>query len=234
MYTNTQILTGLNADKYLALTLDKSLSSVNAGVLEQAEKIKSGATRAIYYLSCFKDYYKDVCEKQKSEDIRFSMSLVRLAENKNVINLMIQIYTALLLQNYGEHHDISRIQRLAKMLAQQGAKFATNNLTKQGLSAAITSSATYSFSLNTLIERNLFKYSTWAVSFLGLYGVVQDAANAADRLKQRDSSFYYALYHEKLEMLYFLIEKIIERNPPIFEIISSDKKVAEAIIRITS
>ncbi|EMH4161759.1 hypothetical protein RJ498_000976 [Pluralibacter gergoviae] len=80
----------------------------------------------------------------------------------------------------------------------------------------------------------MFKYSTWAVSFAGLYGVVQDAADAAQRLKLRDGIFYNALYHEKIEMLYFLIEKIIERNPPILSAISSEQNVAESIMRITS
>ncbi|WP_297199646.1 hypothetical protein [uncultured Pluralibacter sp.] len=161
-------------------------------------------------------------------------SLTRLARNENVINFMMKVYVALLLQNYDEHHDLTKVQRLVKNLTKMEAKFAIGSLTKQGVSAGITSSAVYSFSLTTTIESKMFKYSTWAVSFADLYGVVQDAADAAQRLKLRDGIFYNALYHEKIEILYFLIEKIIERNPPILRAISSEQNVAESIMRITS
>lgn len=60
------------------------------------------------------------------------MSLTRLAGNENVINLMMNVYVALLLQNYDEHHDLTKIQRLVKNLTKMGAKFAIGSFTKQG------------------------------------------------------------------------------------------------------
>ena len=61
---------------------------------------------------------------------------------------------------------------------------------------------------------------------------VQEAADAANRLKQRNSTYYYALCSEKLEMLYFIVEPIIIKNAHRTSSPSSDDDIADAIMRI--
>lgn len=78
----------------------------------------------------------------------------------------------------------------------------------------------------------LFKVSIISQTLTGWYAYVQKAADASARLKQHDSIYWQALYAEKLEMLYFLIEPVIKRNPPLSRILSSDEEIAAAFMRI--
>ena len=48
--------------------------------------------------------------------------------------------------------------------------------------------------------------STWFVQLTTFYSKAEVAAQAARKLKFQDAEYYQALYQEKLEMLYFLIE----------------------------
>ncbi|MDM6860891.1 hypothetical protein QUG44_19365, partial [Enterobacter hormaechei subsp. steigerwaltii] len=47
------------------------------------------------------------------------------------------------------------------------------------------------------------------ITALNLYSIVNKASESANRLKIFMPQFYHALYVEKLEMMYFLIEPII-------------------------
>lgn len=228
MYTNTAILTKMQADRFLALALEHALAGVRDAALEQARNIQDGATRLAFYSSCFTENYQDVCAKQKAEDIRFLQNIVGLVFKRNVIERMIRIYIDLLLQNLTPE----RIRRVQKSLLKQGATFASGTLTNQALGAAITAAACYSFGMKVTIDRVLLKFSTLSVTLTGWYACVQKAADAADRLKQQNGMYYHALYAEKLEMLYFLIEPAISQNPSLNRILSSDDEIASAIMRI--
>ncbi|HGI5918223.1 hypothetical protein [Yersinia enterocolitica] len=81
------------------------------------------------------------------------------------------------------------------------------------------------------IDNKLNKISAIAVTATGLYGHVQQAASAAQRLKMRNKPYYLALYSLKLEMLYFLIEPVISRNDHFFRpSMATDSEVASAIM----
>lgn len=229
MYSNDQIIEKMQADKYLALKLEQALAGVKDAMLEHGEKIASGATRIVYYTSCFTDNYQDVCAAQKSEDIRFMLAIGKLVTDRSIIEQMIRIYVNLLLDNLTQ----DRIDRIYKALLKRGANLAAGTLTVHSLSATITTAACYAFSLSVSIERVLLRYTTRAVTITGLYGYVQEAADAANRLKQLNTMYYSALYAEKLEMMYFLIEPVISKNPPLRQILSSDDEIADAIMRIT-
>lgn len=71
MYHSDLIIKGIQADKLMALQLEKALAGVKDLALTQAGKIGDGATRLLYYTSCFTDNYQDVCARLKEEDIRF-------------------------------------------------------------------------------------------------------------------------------------------------------------------
>lgn len=229
MYTNNMILDKIQADRYLAGRLEEALKGVRDEMLEQGKNIQSGTTRVLFYTSCFTQNYQDVCAKQKSEDIRFMLAIVRLIGSYDVIQKMIRIYVDLLLQNMTP----DRIRRIQQALLKQGASFASGSLTTQSLSSAITTAVCYSFSLSVTVERVLLRYSTRGIMIAGLYGYVQDAADAADRLRQTNSLYYRALYAETLEMLYFLVEPVISKNPALTRLLSSDEEIANAILRMT-
>lgn len=228
MYTNNMILDKIQADKYLALRLEEALKGVRDDMLEHGKKLQAGATRAIYYTSCFTQNYQDVCAKQKSEDTRFMLAIVRLVREHDVLQRLIRIYIDILLQNLTP----DRIRRVQKQLAKLGASVASGSMTNQSLSAAITTAICYSFSLKVTVERALLRHGTKGVMIIGMYGYVQEAAEAADRLKQANGMYYRALYAETLEMLYFLVEPVITRNPALTRLLSSDDEIANGIMRM--
>jgi hypothetical protein len=67
MYYSNEVISYLQANNILALKLDHALTGVGKAVSNQIETIGAGATRALYYTSCFTDEYQDVCQKQKTK-----------------------------------------------------------------------------------------------------------------------------------------------------------------------
>ncbi|MFC0141366.1 hypothetical protein ACFFJN_15425 [Erwinia mallotivora] len=82
------------------------------------------------------------------------------------------------------------------------------------------------------INTKLAKISAAAVTIVSYYGYVQESADAANRLRARNPRYCYALYAEKLEMLYFIVEPVISRNALRFSPPSSDRDIAEVIMRM--
>lgn len=92
MYGNDEIISHLQANKILALKLDHALTGVREAVSNQIETIGAGAQRALYYTSCFTDEYQDVCQKQKTEDIRFRDAVYKIIRHSDVLYDMLRIY----------------------------------------------------------------------------------------------------------------------------------------------
>ncbi|MHC0467046.1 hypothetical protein [Kosakonia cowanii] len=228
MYTNSALAEQMRAEKFLAIALDHALTGVKDEMLKQVDNLQTGATRIAFYASCFTQNYQDVCARQKAEDIRFAENLFGLINKWNVIERMIRIYVDLLLQNLTPE----RLRRIERTLFRQGSKLVTGSFTNQALASAITTAACYSFGMKVTLNSMLFKVSIISLTLTGWYAYVQKAADASARLKQHDGIYWQALYAEKLEMLYFLIEPVISRNPPLSRILSSDEEIAAAIMRI--
>lgn len=197
-------------------------------MVSQLEHIELGTQRLVYYTSCFTENYQDVCANQKKEDTRFMLALVQLAKHWHVVGMMIKIYVDLLLQNTGE----DGIQRIQRSLLKRGANIASSSLTNNGFSGAVTAAVSYGFGVRMSLDRKLLKIGTAAVAATGYYGYVQEAADAANRLQRDNGIYYHGLYQAKLEMLYFLIEPIISRNPALVKIRSSEAEITEAIMRM--
>ena len=228
MISNSDLIVGMQADSLMAFRLEKALGGVKDSVLEQASRMQLGARRLAYYTSCFTDNYHDVCTGQKNEDIRFVEGLIQLVKQHHVVTRMLGIYVDQLL--HGLTPD--RLGRIKKMLIGSGATIASSSLTNQSFGYAIVAAASYSLGLRFSVNTKLAKISVSVVTAVSYYGYVQEAADAATRLRERDPRYYYALYAEKLEMLYFIIEPIISRNVNLFRTHSSDKDIADAIMRI--
>ncbi len=92
MYYRNEVISYLQANKILALKLDHALKDVGKDVSNQIERIGAGATRVLYYTSCFTDEYQDVCQKQKSEDIRFTKGVYHIIRHGDVVYEMLRIY----------------------------------------------------------------------------------------------------------------------------------------------
>lgn len=228
MYHSDFIIRDINADKLMALQLGKALSGVKDQTIEQATKIGDGATRLLYYTSCFTDNYQDVCVKLKHEDSRFLEGLVQLVRDKNIVYEMIRIYVDLVFK----HKTMQQLEYIKQLLIKAGINISASTLTNQGIVLGITSCICLGVKLNTFISRITGTISTVSVGLLGIYGYVQQAADSAERLRLLSPSYYHALYIRKLEMMYFLVEYVFmearafELNP------LSDNDVANSMINM--
>lgn len=92
MYHSDLILKGIKADELMASQLEKALIGVKDQVLQQASKIGDGATRLVYYTSCFTDNYQDVCAKLKEEDLRFLDGIAEVVKRRDIIYRLVHIY----------------------------------------------------------------------------------------------------------------------------------------------
>lgn len=230
MIDDYALITKMQADSLMAVRLDKALSGVKDAVLEQASHVKMGATRLLYYSSCFTENYQDVCAGQKSEDVRFLEALVQLVKRRNVIKRMLEIYIEHLLDNSSS----DRTRNIQRALIKKGANIASSSLTNQGLSSAIVAALGFSFGTKIAIDTKLAKFSAVSVTLVSYYGYVQEAAEAAHRLKLRSPAFYYALYAEKLEMIYFIIEPVINQNLIQAPALASEEDIADALMKVLS
>lgn len=92
MYDNSAVISYLQANKILALKLDHAVSAVGQQVGDQIESLGKGATRVLYYTSCFTDEYNNVCQRQKLEDMRFRHAVFRMIRYGDVVYDMLKIY----------------------------------------------------------------------------------------------------------------------------------------------
>lgn len=78
---------------------------------------------------------------------------------------------------------------------------------------AITKTLCLSFKTSTLIYKNSSKIAALSTTILNYSGLVQQAADSANQLKSFNSIYYTALYARTLEMMYFIIEPVINKTP---------------------
>lgn len=201
---NQVIVDSLSAEKTLALKLDKAFNGVGKDVDKQLGRIQDGAIRLTWYSSCIFDNYQNVCSKLKDEDVRFMLGVYQLIKRHDLILDMVQLYIEHRMSYFSEQ-DIAKIIRA---LTYTGNKISASQLTNRSLAYAISRTISRGFSMFQVIT---FKTSLTASTLLGAYGVIQEAAESADRLLIMDTRYYSILRHEGLEMMYFLIEPVFKR-----------------------
>lgn len=228
MYHSDLIINAIQADKLMALKLEKSLSGVKDPMLKQAKKIGDSATRMLFYTSCMTENYQDVCEKLKEEDIRFLEGLVQLVKNRDVIYRMIYIY----FDEIFKHKKRQQIEMIQMTLVRAGVNISGSALTNQSFVLGITSAVCLGVGLNTFLVEWTGKVTTFGVVGLSLYGYVQQAADSAERLKTSAPGYYSLLYINKLEMMYFFVESAFDRARAFQQGYMSDSAVANTIINL--
>lgn len=222
MHYSDSIINAIQAEKILALKLEKALSGVKDEVIKQAKQVNAGVQRLTFYTSCFTDNYQDVCTQLKHEDIRFIKGLIQLIKDRNIIVIMIRIYIELLLKK----HDEKKIEKLQRDLIGFNIKISTSYLTKEALIAALATAISLTFNTKGKFKN---KISTFSILGLNYYGVIQEAADCANRLKSFNSIYYTALYARNLEMMYFIIEPLIKKTSLAFMTDLSDKDIINII-----
>lgn len=218
----------MDAHKILALKLEHALTGVKDEVLKQAHQINDGATRLSYQLSCFTENYQEVCLRLRKEDSRFLKGIVQLIKHRNVLYKMLYIYIKSLLDNKSEN----RIHNIQRNLINLGVSISSSMLSSQAFIYSATMAVCSSVHTNIWMKEKITSFSTYAVLGLKFYGFVEQASRSANHLKNYNAYYYNLLYQEELEMMFFLIEPVIMRNPILNQAYASDSDIAYAISRM--
>ncbi|MEG0953180.1 MAG: hypothetical protein RSD94_12595 [Acinetobacter sp.] len=228
MYYSNEVISYLQANKILALKLDHALTDVGKAVSNQIETIGAGATRALYYTSCFTDEYQDVCQKQKTEDIRFKNGVIYLLRHGNVAYDMLKIY----FEGIFKYKNPDQLERIKQMLMAVNIHIAASSLTNAGFALATASFVAAGMNLSLELSALAGRRAGGVVGAIGIYGVVQKAADSAHRLHVQYPAYYSALYMQQLEMMYFLIEPLFQRTESFKAQWASDDGIADIITRM--
>ncbi|MEW7313242.1 hypothetical protein AB1E22_11140 [Buttiauxella gaviniae] len=198
----------MDANRKISISLEKGLANVQRNGKDVISSIYSGAERVSWYSSCFFDDYKDVCQELKEEDRRMIAAINEVFNRKDVIFNMIEMYIEYILDNFNESARKNIVTQITGLLAKNRVVF----VTKSSMSYLIAKSISDSINFTTKIRATIGKTSNAILTLLDFYSYVQKAALSARRLKTFNPSFYKVLYLNKLEMLYFIIEPIVQKN----------------------
>lgn len=199
---NDYIISQIESDRSLALRLENAVKGVSENLAKQMSQIGSGVTRLSWYTSCLTDNYLDVCSKLNKEDIRFILGLREIYKRQDIVVDIIQLYVEHEIKNFNSQSK----DRLLKELSGLGSRLTSNLGLNKGISLSVA------LAVNRGLNISAYHAGKWAaipVMAAGFYGVVQDAAESAERLYMLNSLFYYVLYNERLEMMYFIVEPIL-------------------------
>lgn len=222
MYHSDLILKGIKADELMASQLEKALIGVKDQALLQASKIGDGATRLVYYTSCFTDNYQDVCAKLKEEDLRFLNGIAEVVKRRDIIYRLVHIY----FEEIFRFKTREQLSAINSGLLKAGVIISSNTLNNQAFVIGITTAVCLGIGFNSSIVAWTGKTAALTVTGLGLYGIVQQAADSAERLRLQAPMYYHALHMQRLEMMYFLVE------PTFMKAQAFDSDITNAIINM--
>ncbi|KLW05064.1 hypothetical protein [Enterobacter hormaechei] len=228
MYGNNEIVSYLQANKILALKLDHAVTAVGQNVKTQVNMIGKGATRLLYYASCFTDEYNDVCLRQKSEDLRFRDAVYKLVSGVDVVYEMLRLY----FEEVFKYKNPKQLEYIKQRLMAVNVHIAAVSLTGAGFTLAVAACVRLGLNISLELSAITGRWASRGIAFIGLYGVVQQAADSAHRLYVEFPAWYSALYAQELEMLYFLIEPVFRRTDATRAQWASDDDIADIITRL--
>lgn len=228
MHQNNAIISYLQANNILAKKLDRAVSAVEKEVVEQVKKVELGATRAVNYLSCFTDEYYDVCQKQVREDVRFVYGVVRLLRSEDIVAEMLRIY----FDEVFRHRTNEQLEHIKQGLMAVNVHIASSSLTNAGFALATAILVKGGLNLSMQLSVIQGKRVGTAIFVSTLYSVVQKAADSAHRLHIQFPTYYSALYRHELEMMYFVIEPVLQNAGATQGQWASDSEIVDIIRRM--
>jgi len=228
MYYKHEVTGYLQSNKILALKLDHALTGVRKAVSDQVDMTGAGAKRALYYTSCFTDEYQDVCQQLKNEDIRFKNGVIHLLQHGGVVCDMLTLY----FEEIFKYKTSDQLEHIKQMLMAVNVHIAASSLTRAGFSLAVASYVAVGMNLSFEISSLAGRWASKGIVGVGFYGVVQKAADCANRLHVMYPAYYAALYAQQLEMMYFLIAPVLERAGALEAQWVSDSEITDIITKM--
>lgn len=228
MYGNNEVISYLQANKILAIKLDHAVSAVGQQVGNQLDSLGKGATRLVYYTSCFTEEYNDVCQQQKLEDTRFRHAVFRIIQHGDVVYEMLKIY----FEEIFKYKTSDQLEHIKKALMAVNVHIAASSLTGAGYALAVATAVRMGLNLSVQLSALAGRGSATVAGLVAAYGIVQKAADSAHRLNVQHPSYYSALYTQELEMMYFLLEPTFEKAGAFDAEWSSESGIANIITRM--
>jgi hypothetical protein len=220
----------MEADSSLALSLDKSTSTLGEALEDTLNSAQMGAKRLLWRTSYFFDGYQDVNQQINREDYRMGIAIKNVIEKRDIIILMLNIYVENLLKNMDEKKRESIFYKLGTI----SSHFVTTRTAKQSISFSIVASIHACIHLNVEVRKNIRTISNVSLVAFQIYGCIEKSAIAANKLKRLNPSYYWALYKAGIEMLYFILDPVLSKtfydirnNNTVDDIVSILQKIIE-------
>lgn len=208
MNSSEYLRSRMEMERQIALSLDQGFALFQQNGKKVLSNIYSGAERASWYTSCFFDDYQDICQELKEEDKRMIAAIKEIYNRKDIIFDMIEMYVNYILENFSESQRKSIAAQITGFLANNRTKF----VTKSGVSYLVAKSISESMNFTPKMRAAIGKTSNIILTLLDFYSYVQKAALSARQLKSINPGFYYTLYTNNVEMLYFIIDPVLYKN----------------------
>jgi hypothetical protein len=196
-------------DRHLALVAQNGFRGTMQAAMGVASDIYSGLERASWYSSCFIPGYNNVCQELKAEEVRSLYSMLSIYRHRDVIQHMLYLYFKKLCEDIKEGSPKGSARELVKSVAGFASNMAAAKGTRYAFASALSEALAQSGFLSKIVVERLSGQMPKAVFLLQFFGMQQKAALAARALKAIDPEYYWALYHAKLEMLYYFAEPLL-------------------------
>lgn len=196
----------LDSDKKLNTLLTRSAKSLGQGLYDMTNEAMAGAERASWYLSCLVPGESDICSELRHEDLRWIRSMVIAKSKNDVIFDMVELYFKRKIANITPGVEQSLLLKITEKLAALAANKASDTLNKKTLAYFLTVMILSSYDFKEALSKTIIKTVGSLVGAASFYGKVQASALAARRLKAIHPKYYWDLYNNDMEMLYYLIE----------------------------
>lgn len=214
------------AESDLASRLDRAVSAVGESLYEMANDTLAGIERASWLSSCFISGKSAVCAEIKHEDVRYILSKKETLTRPDVVLDMVEIWCKRKVDQLTDKDERSLLVKIARHLVGIAVDKATDNLGNYTLAYFLALLVLSSRNFKDATMKSIIKNSGYIVSAAGVYGKVQKAALAARKLKILHPDYYWDLYKNNLEMLYYIIEEPMSK---IINLLDSGSDNAEEI-----
>ena len=167
-----------------------------------------------------------MCAEIKHEDVRYILSKKETLTRPDVVLDMVEIWFKRKVDQLTDKDERSLLVKIARHLVGIAVDKATDNLGNYTLAYFLALLVLSSRDFKDATMKSIIKNSGYIVSAAGVYGKVQKAALAARKLKILHPDYYWDLYKNNLEMLYYIIEEPMSK---IINLLDSGSDNAEEI-----
>lgn len=199
------------SERHLALTMQNAIGGVLRSARGVASDIYSGIERVSWYSSCFIPQYNDVCQELKAEEIRTLYSIESIFKHADVIAHIFYLYLKTICDDIDDGNPEGSARKLTKRIAEFSSHMNVAGATRYAFATAASIALSNSNLISKVVVERLSAKLPQGVFALQFYGIQQKCALAARHLKVINPDYYWILYQEKLEMLYYLCEPTLSK-----------------------